>query len=260
MAHIDEALKIDGPIEVEVPMIMRRLRYPVEVNKSKLQAIAGPNTWPQLLAVLEWLINLIRINEERIRPLAACEVGLERIGGLDGAGSVGLDFHEDGGGGEPLDHLVRKSYLDGYAQYLEGYDEQGEAHLQHMFDEKRSVVHDEIARLEEQYTHYSERLHEYQVEHTRLEKLQSEPRHLDLENDRLRSTLTSQEQQIEAMEHDMTMMEAEENTLLHEIERLNERRGDLDRQVKIQEYSKRDVDRFRKEEDHLNSQKDELRS
>ena len=33
-------------MEDEVPAIMRRLKYPVEVNRSKLQAISGPNTWP----------------------------------------------------------------------------------------------------------------------------------------------------------------------------------------------------------------------
>merc|ERR1719174_3515758 len=43
IAQIDPQLEIEGKIENEVPLIMRRLKYPVEVNRSKLQSICGPN-------------------------------------------------------------------------------------------------------------------------------------------------------------------------------------------------------------------------
>lgn len=259
MAHIDEALKIDGKMEDEVPQIMKKLRYPVEVNKSKLQAISGPNTWPQLLAVLEWLVTLIRINEEGVGPLASCAAGLTLIE-HDGGTIIGLDFQEENSAGEPPEHLVRKSYLESYTQYLEGYDDQGEARLHEMFDVKSNIVQQEIERLEEQNVQMEKQLHEFRTEHDRLLELQSAPRHAEIEVDRLRGILQAHDQKTEAYEEDMVTAESEDIALAHEIESLKEQLRDLDIQVRSQEYSKKDVDRYRHEEEHLSCQKDELRS
>lgn len=87
---------------------MRRLKYPVEVNRSKLQAISGPNTWPQLLAVLDWLVMLVHLSEDLVTPLAECQFSIVETGDRD-----------DG------DHHLLRTLHENYTQFLVGKDELG---------------------------------------------------------------------------------------------------------------------------------------
>jgi len=111
IAQLDPRLQVEGKMEDEVPAIMKRLKYPVEVNRSKLQAISGPNTWPQLLAVLDWLAMLVRINDDLVEPLAACQLGLVDTG----------DSAHDA-----ADHDVRRSLQENYFNFLSGEDDSGD--------------------------------------------------------------------------------------------------------------------------------------
>lgn len=45
-------------IDEDVIPILNELRYPGYINKSQLIAVGAPNTWPHLLAVLAWLVEL----------------------------------------------------------------------------------------------------------------------------------------------------------------------------------------------------------
>jgi SMC interacting uncharacterized protein involved in chromosome segregation len=39
---------------------MKRLQYPFTISKSALQSIGSPHTWPHLLAVLSWMVELLQ--------------------------------------------------------------------------------------------------------------------------------------------------------------------------------------------------------
>jgi SMC interacting uncharacterized protein involved in chromosome segregation len=133
IAQLDPQLLVDGKLEDEVPLIMRRLKYPVEVNRSKLSAISGPNTWPQLLAVLDWLCILVRINKELVEPLAACELGLSDV----------HDSEHDIG-----DHQLLRSLHQNYLEYLSGSnDHSDEERLRQIYEERISSMRDEIKRI-----------------------------------------------------------------------------------------------------------------
>merc|ERR1719326_1794888 len=134
IAQLDPQLEVDGKIEDEVPMIMRRLRYPVEVNKSKLQSICGPNTWPQLLAVLDWLIALIQVNEGLIEPVAECKLGIVE-------GDADCD----------ADHHMLRTLHENYLQFLSGVDDNSvEERLRQIYEERIQAVQFEVDRLQEQ--------------------------------------------------------------------------------------------------------------
>jgi SMC interacting uncharacterized protein involved in chromosome segregation len=45
-------------IDEDIIPILNELRYPGFINKSHLIAVGAPNTWPHLLAVLAWLVEL----------------------------------------------------------------------------------------------------------------------------------------------------------------------------------------------------------
>jgi hypothetical protein len=45
----------------EIPKMFRDLGYPVPVKTSSIQAVGAAHSWPQLLAALTWLIDLIQV-------------------------------------------------------------------------------------------------------------------------------------------------------------------------------------------------------
>eukprot|EP00437_Effrenium_voratum_P005201 CAMPEP_0181435408 /NCGR_PEP_ID=MMETSP1110-20121109/20317_1 /TAXON_ID=174948 /ORGANISM="Symbiodinium sp., Strain CCMP421" /LENGTH=630 /DNA_ID=CAMNT_0023558941 /DNA_START=65 /DNA_END=1957 /DNA_ORIENTATION=+ len=237
IAQLDPQLEVEGKMEDEVPSIMRRLKYPVEVNRSKLQAISGPNTWPQLLAVLDWLTVLVRINDELIEPLAACQLGLSDVGDPD----------RDAG-----DHHVLRSLHENYLNFLSGKDDSGdEERLRMIYMQRLEALQAEIQRLENQQVEMQQRLQDFHGEHDRLLELQKMPAQLEVEADRLRSIIQAQEHKVQTIEDEMVCKEAEEREQQKEIETLQAKRAYLAEQVESQAYSRRDIERLHAERSHL---------
>ncbi|CAE8622438.1 unnamed protein product, partial [Polarella glacialis] len=220
-----------------VPAIMRKLKYPVEVNRSKLQAISGPNTWPQLLAVLDWLTVLVRINDDLIEPLAACQLGL-----TDPA-----DPDRDVG-----DHHVLRSLHENYLNFLSGKDDSSdEERLRMIYTERIEALRAEIERLESQHEEMGQQVNDFNVEHERLLDLQKAPMHLEIEADRLRGFIQAQDHKVQSIEDEILAKEAEEQEQLLEVEQLQANRAKLAEQVESQAYSKRDIERLQCERSHL---------
>merc|ERR1711957_578080 len=103
-----------------------------------------------------------RISDEYVRPIATCDVGL----GSNGATSET----------ETWDHLARKSYHEGYVQYLHAYDHECDARPHQLFVEKSTLIREEIDRLEDQNAQYEERLQYFGAESERLLVLRNAPR------------------------------------------------------------------------------------
>jgi kinetochore protein NDC80 len=60
--QIDQTYEFDKKFEDDVPVLIRGLRYPFanEISKSQLQAVGSMYTWPILLSLLNWLVELIQ--------------------------------------------------------------------------------------------------------------------------------------------------------------------------------------------------------
>lgn len=237
ISQLDPQLEVEGKMEDEVPAIMRRLKYPVEVNRSKLQAISGPNTWPQLLAVLDWLTMLVRINDDLVEPLAACQLGLADLGDPD----------RDAG-----DHHVLRSLHENYLSFLSGKDECGdEERLRMIYTQRIEALQAEIDRLGGQQEEMQRRLQDFQAEHERLLELQKMPQQLEMEADRLRGAIQAQEHKVQTIEDEIAVKEVEGLEQQKEIEDLQAKRAVLAEQVESQAYSKRDIERLHAERAHL---------
>lgn len=235
MAHLDPKLEIDGKVEDEVPFIMRRLKYPVEVNKSKLQSISGPNTWPQLLAVLDWLINLILVNEGLVEPIADCTVGV-------------ADADTDC----EADHHMLRTLHENYLQFLNGKDDHSvEERLRQIYEERIAAVQYEADRLQEQTTNMGQQIEDFKAEHERLLEMQAAPRQLEIDADRLRSEIQSQDARAQRAEDEAASTETEATAIASEIEDLEAKARELQEQVDQQTYSKKDIDRLKHERAHL---------
>lgn len=61
--RIDPTYAFIKRFEDEVPPLLRALGYPFSISKSALSAVGSPHTWPTLLGVLTWLVNLLKYDE-----------------------------------------------------------------------------------------------------------------------------------------------------------------------------------------------------
>eukprot|EP00930_Biecheleria_cincta_P061118 TRINITY_DN4668_c0_g1_i1.p1 TRINITY_DN4668_c0_g1~~TRINITY_DN4668_c0_g1_i1.p1 ORF type:complete len:578 (+),score=151.12 TRINITY_DN4668_c0_g1_i1:51-1736(+) len=243
IAQLDPQLQVEGKMEDEVPAIMKRLKYPVEVNRSKLQAISGPNTWPQLLAVLDWLVTLVHINDDFVEPLAECQLGM------------GDPVHDAG------DHHVLRSLHENYLSFLSGKDDSGDdERLRMIYTERIEALKLEIERLENQRSKMNQQLQDFHDEHERLRELQKAPAQLEVEADRLRGIIQVQEHKVQTIEDEIESKEAEKQMRQKEIEELQAKCAQLAEQVENQAHSKLDVDRLHAERHHLRQVFKDLKS
>lgn len=60
--QVDPHFKFSGPVENEIPIIFKGLRYPFGISKTGLTAVGSPHTWPALLGSLTWLIELLTVS------------------------------------------------------------------------------------------------------------------------------------------------------------------------------------------------------
>ncbi|CAN8073656.1 unnamed protein product [Agarophyton chilense] len=58
--RIDPTYNFIKRFEDEIPALLRSLGYPFSMSKSALSAVGSPHTWPTLLGVLTWLVNLLK--------------------------------------------------------------------------------------------------------------------------------------------------------------------------------------------------------
>lgn len=231
IAQVDPGLEVEGRMEDEVPAIMRRLKYPVEVNRSKLQAISGPNTWPQLLAVLDWLAVLVRISEGLITPLAQCEASLV-----------------DGEGVDDENHVILRCIHENYVQFIHGReDKSDEENLKQVYEERTECVRQEIMRLQECLNGMEQRLGDYASEHERLLELQRTPALMEREAENLRAALLSYEARVQRVEAETTSIDAEERAWELQDQEVRATARRLTEQVQNQAYSKKDVERLKYE-------------
>jgi len=238
LSQLDPQLEMEGKAEDEVPVIMRRLRYPVEVIRSKLQAISGPNTWPQLLAVLDWLTMLVRITDDVIEPVAACQLGLPDVSDVE------LQ--------DVADHQLLQSMHENYIQYLSNKDDNPEEErMQHIYDERISALRGEIDRLQQQHAAMEQRLQEFHREHERLLELQKEPVQLEEEAEKLRGQIQTTDARVHQLEEQIAHVEADEATHLKALEELCVNMNRLKEQVESQPFSKKDIERLKCERNQL---------
>lgn len=58
----DPNFVLSEPLE-EIPIILKGLGYPFTINKSALITCGAPHTWPNLLGVLSWMVELCEYSE-----------------------------------------------------------------------------------------------------------------------------------------------------------------------------------------------------
>lgn len=102
-------------------MVFKTLGYPYTISKTSLSAVGSPHAWPQLLAALEWLVELLTYDAD------AADAG--------GHGT-NAGFHGDSGAGDDLTRAGDLRFIEylgvAYQAFLSG-DDAGYDRLEHDF-------------------------------------------------------------------------------------------------------------------------------
>ena len=68
LRQLDSSFHVSGRVEDDVTLAAKALHYPFIPSKTAITAVGAPTTWPALLAMLLWLVELLKYNKElRIR-------------------------------------------------------------------------------------------------------------------------------------------------------------------------------------------------
>jgi kinetochore protein NDC80 len=73
--QIDPNFAYTGKYEDEVISMYKCLKYPYSISKTSLNAVGSPHSWPQLLASVMWIIELLAYDEEALSGAAAEQDG-----------------------------------------------------------------------------------------------------------------------------------------------------------------------------------------
>ena len=122
----------EGNFEDEVPTVLKQLGYPFSIQRGLLKSVGAPHAWPQILAALAWLVDLLQFMEAK----AAAD---------DGEAHDGDEFDSE--------RNSQKMFFDycheGYSLFLRGEDDLSalEENIAFKFEVKNSALRTDIASL-----------------------------------------------------------------------------------------------------------------
>merc|ERR1740121_1624456 len=134
--------------------------------------------------------------------------------------------------------------------YLQGQEDRSdEVQLRQIYEERINALIGEVGRLRECQQTMCNRIQAFNEEHERLLETQEAPAKLELEADKLRGAILSQEAHVQSMEEESARLSVDERTGAAELEDLKAQVKRLAEQVQNQAYSKREVERLQHERD-----------
>jgi SMC interacting uncharacterized protein involved in chromosome segregation len=230
LRQLDPNFAMSGKVEDEVTLVAKALHYPFMPSKTAITAVGAATTWPALLAMLFWLVELLRYDQGVKMQLA------------DGT---------FGSSGEP-DAVGTSDYFTwylkhGYALFLAMEDEKLEcleADVNAAFDAQVEAMEDEIAAEEKELQALEAELAELQGTQSVLPALRADVR--DIEKDIETSAKTALELQEYARNLSMKRadVQAEKDTAQAAVDKARHELDRVSHIVAIQELSVEDVRRM----------------
>ncbi|KAJ3032537.1 kinetochore-associated Ndc80 complex subunit ndc80 [Rhizophlyctis rosea] len=217
--------------EEDVPVLLKGLRYPFadSINKSHLTSPGAMHSWPPLLAMLTWIIELIMCCDR-----------------LDVNPDLMEEDGEFGGGGQTQPEKIFFDYLTkAYHVFLAGNDDYGDMdrELTGNFDRRNELVIREVDRYEKENDILEREWRELSESESPLVTLEREGHtlrsdsvkfrqyilHLENKIQKLKDAVLALKQDVEAALEDQTKLETEKHNLQETIDKQEIRPEDVDR-------------------------------
>jgi kinetochore protein NDC80 len=233
--QIDSNVSFPGKFEDEIIAMFKYIRYPYNISKNGLSAVGSPHSWPQLLAALLWVIELLEYDE------MACAEDENMNPDIDDPAAIS--------------EKAFFSYLrNAYISFLSGNDElyaQLEEEFIGSFENRNEVIINEIKEYDTENEILLSKIQE--IENRRLYLPQLREKKRDYENDlekfhdlisqlnKHKETLVnkkaSRQMELEKSNNTLTSLESDINSLRFKISQ--------------QSISPEDVRRMSEEKEHL---------
>ncbi|KAK5680199.1 kinetochore-associated Ndc80 complex subunit ndc80 [Elasticomyces elasticus] len=242
---IDPSYRFQKKMDVEVPPLLKQLRYPFEkhISKSGLGAVGG-NNWPVFLGLLHWIMGLARMMEEY------------STGVYDGACvEAGFDVSAD---------RITFTFLgDAYREWL-SMDEEDESeeeaqrrlqpHVDAMarkFEEGNRANLEQVAQLEAEGKELERQIEELSRSAPKLAKLDETIKILEEDRAKFEAYNASMETKVEKYLHRAEVLREEMEKYELELQEAEQERAELQRRVDEQGLSISDIDRMNGERERL---------
>lgn len=244
LRQLDSSFHVSGRVEDDVTLAAKALHYPFIPSKTAITAVGAPTTWPALLAMLLWFVELLQYNKElKIR---------------DADGTAGLMGDASAAGtSDYFWWYIRQAYT----LFLAGEDERIErleAECSTAFSAQVTARTAELKQEEAELAALEEQLHEIQGTQSVLPMLRTEVTNLG--HDIAACTKAELEmREFEAALHAKAAeVQAEQAALTAQLERS---RAEVERIANIvasQELTLEDVKRMASTKSALKSRRDAL--
>ncbi|KAK9134841.1 hypothetical protein Syun_014171 [Stephania yunnanensis] len=213
-------------LDEDLPLLLSSLSCPVKFQKSVLKAPGTPHSWPTLLALIHWLVQLAIYNDHV----------------SNSTNSVTRSFLQSDG--------IMVYSLKTYSHFITG-DDAGDAALQEEFEgklgEQMEEARDKVEGSEREVVELQGCIGRMRVEPSAKEVLEKEKRVLENDLLKFRSLIEELERGIEVMEKGLAEKERELEAKERDNRRTCEENEELRRKADAQTVNLRDAERMKRE-------------
>ncbi|KAI9143730.1 HEC/Ndc80p family-domain-containing protein [Paraphysoderma sedebokerense] len=229
-AKLDPHYMFQKKFEEEVPAILKGLRYPFsdQISKSQLYAVGSMHSWPAILAMLTWLMELVLMCEQ-MEPGTGFDEGMDN------------------------DMLFFDYLTKAYQGFLAGDDDFGimEAELATNFERKNEVVLKDVERLTGEIEQLDKEIKEYTENEPPLVTLDRQKQVLMSDNEKFQQYISRLQSKKSKLEEANSKLTAELEEQVRQLEQLNSEKLSLQAQIDAQDISPADFDRMTSEREQL---------
>lgn len=229
--QVDSNLSCPGKFEDEVISMFKYLRYPYPISKNGLSAVGSPHSWPQLLASVMWLIELLEYDSS--------------------AQSETHEDEEDEGASEKAFFSYLRS---AYIAFLSGddpYYQQLEDEFINSFENKNVDINAQREALERENAALQREIEEVENRRQYLPQLQEKKRDYEADKGKFETLIDQLYKHKESLETKVSSRKAELDKLLSNSALVQEDITALRAKIASQELSPEDVRRMLEEKEHL---------
>lgn len=244
--QIDPAYRFQKSADVEVPPLLKQMRYPFEKNisKSQLGAVGG-NNWYTFIGLLHWMMQLAKMMEQY---------------------SMGMwdDACADAGFDVGADRITFQFLSDAYKEWLSIEDDEDEEeeeakrriqpHIDAMavkFQQANAANLEQVRQLEAESKALAQQIEELGKSAPKLAKLDETIRILEEDRQKFENYNNSMDAKVEKYTHRATLLQQEIEKCEAEMAEAEAEKNELQRKVDQQGLGVQDIDRMNTERERL---------
>ncbi|GAB2269835.1 hypothetical protein Dimus_004751 [Dionaea muscipula] len=214
-------------LDEDLPLVLKHLNCPYKLSKSALKAASTPHGFPQLLAVISWLVQIAEYNDHLV-----------------------VQDSTTGGYSSLQDDAMMGYVLSCYVHFLQREDERVKALdgelVQRMEHEKECLSHSSEL-LENEIKELEKKLEDYKSGLSPMETLENEKKLLEEDVNKFEHFIADLTDGIATMQKALEEKEKELSAKLEENKLKWEENEELRRRIEIQGISSREAERMKKE-------------